>query len=119
MLINAHAYGMPEEQFAPCGGMFFFPEGSLGFVGYVDDRPVATTAVRLVDDTVYVLMVATEPDEQAKGYAAAVMRHAMAEDSRLLDKQRLTLHATMAGSGTYAKMGFAPGPRTTLIVPAS
>jgi len=118
MLINAHAYGMPEEQFAPCGGMFFFPEGTLGFVGYIDGKPVATTGIRLVEDTIYVLMVATEPEEQAKGFAAAVMRHAMAEGARLLGKQRFTLHATIAGSKTYQKMGFVAGPRTTLIIPA-
>lgn len=116
--LNARAYHMSEEEFASVGGMHFWPEGSLAFVGYVDGRPVTTAAARDVGGTVYIAMVATEPGEQGKGYAATVMRHAMAEGLEALGADKpLTLHATMDGQKTYAKMGFAAGPVTPLVVP--
>lgn len=117
-VINAHAYHMPEAQFAPCGGMHFWPEGTLSFVGYVDGRPVASAAARPINGTCYIAMVATEPDAQGNGYAAAVMRHAMDEGRRATGFELLTLHATEDGQKTYARMGFRPGPATPLVVPA-
>lgn len=118
-MINAHAYAMPEEQFACCGGMHFWPEGSLAFVGYIDGKPVATAAARPVNGTIYIAMVATEPDEQGKGYAATTMRHAMVEAREAMGDLPLTLHATQGGQATYAKMGFAAGPATPLVVPTA
>ncbi len=116
-MLNAHAYAMPEEQFACCGGMHFWPAGSMAFVGYVGGKPVATAAARPVGGTIYIAMVATEPAEQGQGYAATVMRHAMAEARKAMGELPLTLHATEGGQATYAKMGFAPGPATPLVVP--
>lgn len=118
-MVNAHAYDMDEELFAPCGGMHFWPEGSLAYVGYVDGKPVATAAARTVNGTVYIALVATEPAEQGKGYAATIMRHAIEEGRKAIGSDCMTLHATMAGAPTYGKMGFAKGPGTPLIVPAA
>jgi GNAT superfamily N-acetyltransferase len=117
-MINAHAYHMAEEQFACCGGMHFWPEEALAFVGYVEGQPVCTAAVRPVNGTAYVYMVATEPCEQGKGYAATIMRHAMAEGRTVIGGDLLTLHATIDGMKTYEKMGFSAGAATPLIVPA-
>src|SRR5690606_177318 len=116
--INAHAYHMAEEQFACCGGMHFWPGEALAYVGYVDGKPACTAAVRPVNGTAYVYMVATEPDLQGKGHAATIMRHAMAEGRKAIGGDLLTLHATMDGKATYEKMGFAAGAATPLIVPA-
>lgn len=117
-VLNAHAYHMPEEEFAAVGGMHFWPDGSQAFVGYLDGRPVTTAAARSVGGTVYIAMVATEPDIQGQGHAATVMRHAMAEGIKALGVDTLTLHATMDGQKTYAKMGFVAGPAMPLVVPA-
>jgi len=117
-MINAHAYHMEEEQFTCCGGMHFYPGDSMAYVGYVDGRPVCTAGVRPVNGTIYVYLVATEPGEQGKGYAATVMRHAMDEGRKAIDLPLLTLHATTGGQKTYEKMGFTAGATTPLIVPA-
>jgi ribosomal protein S18 acetylase RimI-like enzyme len=117
-MINARAYHMEEAQFECCGGMHFFPEDAMSYLGYVDGRPVCTAGVRPINGTIYVYLVATEPDAQGNGYAAAVMRHAMAEGMKAMDYPLLTLHATEDGKKTYEKMGFKAGATTPLIVPA-
>ena len=117
-MVNAHAYHMPEDEFTCAGGMFFWPENSIAFVGYIDGRPVCSAAARNVNDTVYIALVATEPDQQGKGYADTVMRHAIDEGRKLFGHELLTLHATMDGQPTYEKMGFVAGPTTPLVVTA-
>jgi ribosomal protein S18 acetylase RimI-like enzyme len=117
-MLNAHAYHMPEDEFECVGGMHFWPADSRAFVGYVDGEPVTTAAARSVGGTVYIAMVATEPGLQGQGYAATVMRHAMDEGMKAMGRDTLTLHATMDGQKTYAKMGFVAGPATPLVVPA-
>jgi ribosomal protein S18 acetylase RimI-like enzyme len=117
-MLNARAYHMPEDEFECVAGMHFWPEPSRAFVGYIDGRPVTTAAARAVGGTVYIAMVATEPGLQGQGYAATVMRHAMDEGRKAIGADTLTLHATMDGQKTYAKMGFAAGPSTPLVVSA-
>jgi len=116
-LLNADAYGMPHEMFGAMTTMALWAPDSLGFVGYVAGKPVSATGVFPVADTVYVAMVATAPDVQGKGYAEAVMRHAVLEGQKAMGVKRTTLHATDAGRPVYAAMGYASGPRMALLAP--
>ncbi|HRE43945.1 MAG TPA: GNAT family N-acetyltransferase [Terricaulis sp.] len=115
--LNADAYGMPHDMFGALSTMALWAPDSLGFVGYVDGRPVSATGVFPVGGTVYVAMVATAPDVQGKGYAEAVMRHAVIEGQKAMGVKRTTLHATDAGRPVYAAMGYASGPRMLLLAP--
>ena len=74
--------------------------------------------MRPINGTIYVYLVATEPDAQGQGYAATVMRHAMDRGRERFGLPLLTLHATEDGKSTYEKMGFKAGATTPLLVPA-
>jgi len=117
-LLNADAYGMPHEMFGAMCNMALWAPNSLGFVGYVGGKPVSAAGVFPVGGTVYVAMVATAPDAQGKGYAEAVMRHAVLEGQKAMGVTRTTLHATDAGRAVYTAMGYESGPRMVLLAPA-
>ena len=78
-----------------------------GVVGYVNDVPVSTASVVAVDDIAYVALVATRPDRQGRGYAEAVMRHALQQARADWGVSRTILHATPAGQPVYTRMGYA------------
>ena len=44
----------------------------------------------------YIALVATEPGEHGKGYAEAVMRHAIKQGQAGIGKRRLVPHASAA-----------------------
>jgi ribosomal protein S18 acetylase RimI-like enzyme len=117
-MINAHAYHMQESEFECCSGRFFWPDYTVGFVGYRDGEPVTTATARAVNGTVYVAMVATEPAMEKRGYADTVMRHAIEAGRRHIGSDKITLHATEVGQPTYERMGFMPGPVVAMVVPA-
>jgi ribosomal protein S18 acetylase RimI-like enzyme len=53
-------------------------------------------------------LVATLPELQRRGYAEAVMRHAMAQAQEEAGPKQTVLHATAAGEPLYRAMGFHP-----------
>ncbi len=108
MLVNAHAYGYPDDLFVSVSGLDLWQNASWGVVGYADGRAVCSTATFLMDDMIYVAMVATEPDCHGKGYADAVMRHAIRLAQDQGGKKPIWLHATDMGRPVYAAMGFSP-----------
>lgn len=105
--INGRAYGMPEDAFEPVANLHLWQAGGFGVVGYVDGRAVASTGAFIIGGMTYIAMVATEPDCQGKGYAEAVMRHAIGLALAAGGSERLWLHATDMGRPVYAAMGFA------------
>jgi GNAT superfamily N-acetyltransferase len=105
--INGLAYGMPPEMVDCLCNLHLWREDSHGYVGLVDGRPVTCAATFPVDGTVYVALVATLPDEHGRGYAEAVMRHAVEHGTQATGFGRTTLHATEAGRPLYEAMGYA------------
>lgn len=105
--VNGRAYGMAPEAFEPVANLRLWQAGGFGVVGYVDGRPVASTGAFIIGGMTYIAMVATEPDCQGKGYAEAVMRHAIGLALAAGGSERLWLHATDMGRPVYAAMGFA------------
>jgi GNAT superfamily N-acetyltransferase len=116
--LNAVAYHVPGELFECISGINFWHDDSLAYVGYVDGKPVSTASVLPVAGTVYVALVATLPEEQGKGYAETVMRHAVTQGQQAMGVMRTTLHATDMGQPVYRAMGYTPGPRLILFAPA-
>lgn len=114
-MLNAHAYGMPTELFECIANLRLWHADSYGFVGYAEGQPVSTASVFPVEGSVYVALVATAPGAQGRGYAEAVMRHAVAEGQQAMGTARTTLHATDIGQPLYRAMGYAAGPRLMLI----
>lgn len=116
-IVNARAYGMPLELWECVSGMHFWPPDCFAFVGYDGETPVSSAAALPVNGTVYIAFVATAPEQQGKGYAETVMRHAVAEGQRAIGVRRTTLHASMMGRPLYEAMGYAPGPHLILVAP--
>lgn len=117
-LINMRAYGMPEALGDCISNMHLWRDDSHGYVAFVDGRPVSCAAAFPVDGTVYIALVATEPDLHGKGYGETVMRHAIAAGQRAMGVTRTTLHATDAGQPLYRAMGYAPSARFAVLTKA-
>jgi ribosomal protein S18 acetylase RimI-like enzyme len=54
-----------------------------------------------------VYAVATAPGHGRRGYAEALLRHALAESRQRWGKRRMVLQATQQGLSLYRRMGFA------------
>jgi GNAT superfamily N-acetyltransferase len=116
--INAVAYDVPMELFECICNMYLWQADSYGFVGYHDGRPVTCAAAFPVNGTVYLAYVATRPEAQGKGYAAAIVRHTITQGQQAMGTRHTTLHATDLGLPVYRAMGYKPGPRVIFLGPA-
>ncbi len=116
--LNAHAYGMPADLFECIANMRLWRPDTYGFVGRLNGKPVTCAAVFPVAGTVYVALVATHPDEQGKGFAETVMRHAVTQGQQAMGILRTTLHASDMGLPVYRAMGYSTGPRLIFLGPA-
>jgi hypothetical protein len=116
-MINAQAYGMPAEMFECICNMNLWHTDSFGYVGYTNGRAMTSAATLPVAGTLYVAFVATLPECHGKGYAEAVMRHAMLEGWKAMGPIRATLHASDMGHPLYRSMGFESGAKVLLLGP--
>ncbi|MDA3645440.1 GNAT family N-acetyltransferase [Saccharopolyspora indica] len=78
------------------------------YLGLHNDVPVTCAAATEADGRLFVLLVATDPRWQRRGYGAAATRKALHEAAKATGLTRATLHATPAGAPVYARMGFKP-----------
>ena len=104
--VNAAAYRADLEPCKPTFGKRAFWDGHVAALGRVDGTPVASAAVLMIDGCRYVALVATTPDHQRRGYAEAVMRHALDVAGAAHGQTPTVLHATDAGQPMYARMGY-------------
>jgi GNAT superfamily N-acetyltransferase len=114
-VINALAYGIPAEMFECICNLHLWHADSFGYVGYAGGRAVTAAATFPVAGTIYVALVATLPETHGKGYAEAVMRHAIEQGRRAMGLTRMTLHASDMGLPLYRAMGFETGARVVLL----
>ena len=112
--LNCAAYGIPLEIGRESILESMFGPGVFAYVGYVQDKPVSAAGVWIVDNILYVAMVATHPDHQRKGYAGAVMRHSLQQSQKATGLSRTVLHATEAGFPVYQRMGYRSVARFTI-----
>lgn len=105
--INAAAYGVPAEWEREVFDHQDVWHGSVyGYVGLMDGEHVSTALAILLDGRLYVACVATMPEHQRRGYADAVIRHALAEAASETGVTRSILHASDAGLSVYQRMGY-------------
>jgi GNAT superfamily N-acetyltransferase len=114
-MINAHAYQMPTEVWECLCNLQLWHADSYGYVGYRDGQAVSSAAALPIEGAMYIALVATEPGEHGKGYAEAVMRHAIKEGEAGMGKRRLVLHASDMGRPLYQSMGFGAGCKIPLL----
>jgi len=116
--VNSQAYGMTMELWECICNTRLYPETTCAFVAYRDGIAISTAATLPVHDDLYVAFVATLPGEHGKGYAEAVMRHAIEQGQTRMGARRMILHASDAGQPLYRSMGFQAGCRVPMFAPA-
>lgn len=113
--LNALAYKMPADAFDCLANMRLWHTDSCAYVGYLGGHPVTCAAAFPVNETVYIALVATLPEQQGKGYAETVTRQAVIQGRRAMRTTRTTLHASDMGVSVYRGMGFRPGPKMVIL----
>ena len=121
-MINGQAYQMSLDLFECMCNLHLWQPDTFGYVGYTAGKAVTSAAVLPVAGTLYVAFVATLPEAHGRGYAEAVMRHAIEQARRALGLTqgaltRMTLHASDMGRPIYHAMGFDVGSRIMLLTP--
>lgn len=107
--INMRCYGMPAfmtDSIVDAKAYYKDPQREFGFVAFADGVPVSTASVIELDGWLYVALVATEPDHRQKGYAEAVIRHALTAAAAELGITRTALDASAMGAPLYLQMGY-------------
>jgi GNAT superfamily N-acetyltransferase len=104
--INAAAYGMDFAAARDLLGSSSFWANHLPVVGAVGGPPVVTASVLMTQGCRYVALVATEPDQQRRGFADAAMRRALELAAAKYGDHPTVLHATEAGRPVYERMGY-------------
>ncbi len=77
-----------------------------GWIGYIGDLPVTSTATLVTGDMVGVYAVGTLPTHQRKGCGEAIMRYALARAHETTSIRRTILQSSEAGYALYQRMGY-------------
>ncbi|MEU4468936.1 GNAT family N-acetyltransferase [Streptomyces sp. NPDC024017] len=107
--INSRAYGFPlDDGRDGLAGSSLWKNRVLAYLGLRDGIPVTCAATVEADGRLFVVLVATDPGWERRGYGEAVTRKALYEGGRATGLTRATLHATAAGAPVYPRIGFEP-----------
>ncbi|KMS67440.1 MULTISPECIES: GNAT family N-acetyltransferase [Streptomyces] len=117
--INSRAYGFDlEDGRDGLAGSTLWKREVYAYLALRDGVPVACAATVEAEGRLFVVLVATEPDQQRRGYGEAVTRKALYEGARATGLTRATLHATVAGAPVYPRIGFEPNSPMHFYAPA-
>ncbi|WP_445520574.1 GNAT family N-acetyltransferase [Streptomyces sp. NEAU-174] len=118
--INSRGYGFPlEDSRDGLVGSALWKNEVHAYLAMRDDLPVACAGTIAAEGRLFVVLVATEPEWQRRGYGEAVTRKALYEGSRATGLTRATLHATVAGAPLYPRIGFKPNSPIRFFSPQS
>ncbi|MFD7135082.1 GNAT family N-acetyltransferase [Streptomyces sp. NPDC059894] len=107
--INARAYGFPlEDGRDGLVGSALWKTDVHAYLGLRDGVPVTCAGTLEAQGRLFVVLVATDPAWERRGYGEAVTRKALYEGARATGLTRATLHATAAGAPVYPRIGFEP-----------
>ncbi|MGI8743782.1 MAG: GNAT family N-acetyltransferase [Bryobacteraceae bacterium] len=106
--ITSVAFEIPQTICRDIYGSSLAWEGDFhGFVGYVDNLPVATAATIVTAGVAGVYSVGTLPHCRKRGYAEALMRHALSMEREKSGIEATVLQATQSGLRMYEQMGYS------------
>lgn len=77
-----------------------------GWIGYLRGEPVATAATVFDGASVGVYSVATLPEHRRRGYAEAMVRHALSCAAATTGVEQTVLQSTRVGFKLYQRMGY-------------
>jgi GNAT superfamily N-acetyltransferase len=107
--LNSRAYGFDVEDGRDgLVGSVLWKKQAHAYLGLRDGVPVTCAATVEAEGRLFVVLVATDPEWQRRGYGEAVTRKALHEGGRATGLTRATLHATVAGAPVYPRIGFKP-----------
>ncbi|QDQ09264.1 GNAT family N-acetyltransferase [Streptomyces spectabilis] len=107
--LNSRAYGFPlEDGRAGLVGSTLWKSDVHAYLGVRDGVAVSCAATVAANGRLFVVLVATDPAWERRGYGEAVTRKALHEGARATGLTRATLHATEAGAPVYPRIGFRP-----------
>jgi GNAT superfamily N-acetyltransferase len=110
--LNSRGYGFPLEAGRDgLVGSALWKDEVHAYLALRDGVPVACAGAIPADGRLFVVLVATDPQWQRRGYGEAVTRKALREGARATGLTRATLHATVAGAPVYPRIGFRPNSR--------
>ncbi|HLJ04818.1 MAG TPA: GNAT family N-acetyltransferase, partial [Acetobacteraceae bacterium] len=105
--LNSRAYAMPLEAGRDgLAGSVLWKSGMFSYLGLEDGVPVAAAATVATGNCLFLALVATAPEAQRKGYGEATVRKALFEGGRATGLTRTVLHATLAGTPVYQRIGY-------------
>ena len=116
MDVNSAAYAMPLGAGNDVWGKAAFWRDHVAVLGLAGGQPVSSTAVMRVAGHRYVALVATLPGQQRRGYADAVMRHALEVSREAHGELPTFLHASEAGRPVYERMGYETVARHQIFI---
>ncbi|MFG2291515.1 GNAT family N-acetyltransferase [Streptomyces sp. NPDC048595] len=107
--LNSRGYGMPlADGRDGLLGSTHWKHEVYAYLGMRGDVPVTCAGAVAADGRLFVVLVATAPEWQRRGYGEAVTRKVLYEGARATGLTRATLHATAAGAPVYPRIGFTP-----------
>jgi len=104
--IGSLCFNVPIEWFKEVFDGAAVWQDFAAYVGYLDGEPVATAATVIGGGVVGVYNVATLPGHQRRGYAEAIMRHALEQARMEHGLSRTILQSTPQGFALYERMGY-------------
>lgn len=107
--LNSRAYGFAlEDGRDGLLGSSLWKDQVHAYLGLRDGVPVTCAATVEAEGRLFVVLVATDPRWERRGYGEAVTRKALHEGARATGLTRATLHATAAGTPLCPRIGFKP-----------
>jgi GNAT superfamily N-acetyltransferase len=107
--LNCMSYNIPiETSLSLVNEHTLWHEHACGFVAYEGDKAVSTATAIVNDGCLFLFLVATMPEARRKGYAEAVVRHALQAAYEATGIRRTVLHATNPGYPLYLRLGYHP-----------
>jgi GNAT superfamily N-acetyltransferase len=105
--LNSRAYGMHLEAGRDgLRGSTLWKSGMYAYIGLENGVPVSAAATVETNGCLFLVLVATAPEAQRKGYGDATVRKALFEGAKATGLTRTVLHATMAGAPVYERIGY-------------
>jgi GNAT superfamily N-acetyltransferase len=108
--INARGYEMPLDVVREgLAASTLWKTDIHAYLALRDGVPVACAGSVAADGRLFVILVATLPEFQRRGYGEAITRKALYEGAKATGlTRRATLQATVAGAPVYPRIGFKP-----------
>jgi GNAT superfamily N-acetyltransferase len=98
------------------GAERFWTGPMIGWVGYVDNRPVCIAATASDSGSVGVYSVGTINGWRGRGYGERITRHALDSARHATGLPHSILQSTPAGMPLYRRLGFRPASRFAVYV---